>query len=131
MPNIGTWNLIEVGKFSFSQKEALHGNYRDFYSFIATYPCVFIHFEITRHDEIMNKPILERKMITQVGSINSFSYWSLNGALTPQKEQKISKNCQKLSKIVKNWNLKRPKLHWRIDMKKNLSESTWVIIFLS
>ena len=45
---------------------------QEFSQFRVTYPSVFVHFETNRHDEIMNKPILERKMIALVDSIDIF-----------------------------------------------------------
>ena len=43
----------------------------------ATYPYVFIDWEITRHDEITNEPILERRIITLVDSIKKKNYTDL------------------------------------------------------
>ena len=57
---------------------------------------------MNRHDGIINMPILERWMITQVDSIKNFLYWSLTRAQTAQNEPKNSKNCQK-SKFKEIW----------------------------
>ena len=57
-PNIGSWNLIELLQYQFSQKEVLYGNNRDLQNFKLPLH-VFNHCETTRHDKITNELIIE------------------------------------------------------------------------
>ena len=54
-----------------------------FSQFRVTFPSVFVHFETNRHDEIMNKPILERKMMTLVDYIKIFLMLTFDSSPDP------------------------------------------------
>ena len=60
-----------------------------------TYPSVFILLETTGHDEIINKRILQRKMITLVDSIEIFLTLIFHSSQDSSERAKKSKNGQK------------------------------------